>query len=203
MENTKGDASPGTIEFQDTALIDRYRKGDVQAFGLLIAKYQDQILNLIYRLCGNLSDAEELAQEVFLKAMQKIGQFRGESKFYTWLFRIAANMAISHRRHGGKIKFRPIVTGEDSQQSGTSAGNLADSREPAPWATVMNQELAQRIQQALDALDDEHRLIVVLRDVHDMDYEEIAQVLEVPLGTIKSRLHRSRLILKDKLQDMI
>jgi len=192
----------GTIHFEDEALVERCRKGDMQAFGLLVAKYQDRIYNLLYRLLNNAADAEELAQETFLRALERISQFKGQSRFYTWLFRVAANMAISYRRRGGRVRFQTLAASEDSDGQGLSA-TLADHRDPSPQAAAMSGETRLAVLQALEELDEEFRLIVILRDVEDMDYAQIADVLEVPVGTVKSRLHRARGLLKDKLSDLI
>lgn len=193
----------GTIEFQDVALVERSRKGDMQAFGLLVAKYQDRIFNLILRLCGNPSDAEELAQETFLKALSSIAQFRSQSRFYTWLFRIAANLAISHRRRGGRIRFHSIDAPQDDDKAFGALPQLADARDPGPAAQAAAAEAQHRALAALEEMDEQFRLVVVLRDIEDMDYSQISEVLDLPLGTIKSRLHRARLILKEKLTGLM
>lgn len=185
-----------TIEFQDSALVERCRKGDMQAFGLLVAKYQDRVLNLILRLCGNVSDAEELAQETFLKVLEKIGQFRGQSNFYTWLFRIAANMAISHRRRSGRIRFSSLWSGSEDD---APAGGPADLRQPSPAALAESAETGLAVMRALEELDEASRVVIVLRDVEDMDYSQIAEVLELPIGTVKSRIYRARCMLKERL----
>ncbi|MGA2266605.1 MAG: sigma-70 family RNA polymerase sigma factor [Phycisphaerae bacterium] len=192
-----------TIAFEDQGLIERCRQGEMQAFGLLVAKYQDRIFNLVRRMCPRQADAEELAQEAFLRALEKLDQFRGQSQFYTWLFRIASNLAISHCRRNGQIRFAPLGDREDG-----AAGQAARHRsmaQPAadPQAAAMSAETAARVTEALDGLDEEHRLIVVLRDVEDMDYAAIAAVLEVPIGTVKSRLHRARTLLKEKLTGLV
>jgi len=192
-----------TIEFQDPPLVARCRKGDMQAFGLLVAKYQDRIYNLVLRLCGNASDAEELAQETFLKALENIAQFRGNSRFYTWLFRIAANLAISARRRGARIKFHPLAASDDGDGQIGLEARLADSREPSPQHAAASAETAAAVLRALEELDEEARLVVVLRDVEDMDYSQIAEVLDLPVGTVKSRLHRARCLLKEKLSDLM
>lgn len=197
-------AARGTIVFEDAALVDRSRKGDMQAFGSLVAKYQDRIYNLVLRMCGRPSDAEELAQETFLKALERISQFRGTSQFYTWLFRIAANLTISHRRRVGRVKFQSLTGSEEFEESQAAAltAAMAQRREPAPETHAMSAETNRRVMQALEELDDEFRLVVLLRDVEDMDYSEIAQVLGLPSGTVKSRLHRARCILKERLADL-
>jgi len=195
----------GAILFEDAALVDRCRKGDMQAFGALAAKYQDRVFNMIYRMTGREADAEELAQETFLKALENLNQFRGQSGFYTWLFRIAVNLAISHRRRAGLLRFQTLSAGEDcdsTQADGLTAA-LAQKRNPGPESAAMSAEAQRRVCEALEELDDEFRLVVVLRDIEEMDYARIAEVLGVPAGTVKSRLHRARSILKTKLADVI
>ncbi|HUS93132.1 MAG TPA: sigma-70 family RNA polymerase sigma factor [Phycisphaerae bacterium] len=194
-----------TISFEDAALVDQCRKGDMQAFGSLVAKYQDRIFNMVYRMCGRRADAEELTQEAFLKALERIAQFRGHSQFYTWLFRIAANLTISHRRRGGRVRFHSLGGPEEFEQGQADAltAAMARRRDPGPEAAAMAAETNQRVMQALEELDDEFRLVVVLCDMEDMDYAQIADVLAVPVGTVKSRLHRARCMLKEKLADLV
>jgi RNA polymerase sigma-70 factor (ECF subfamily) len=202
--SVEGRGPKGTIAFSDAALVEQCRRGDMQAFGSLVAKYQDRIFNMIYRMCGRRADAEELAQEAFLKALERITQFRGQSQFYTWLFRIAANLTISHRRRGGRVRFQSLSGPEEFEHSQADAltAAMARRRSPAPEAAVMAAETQQRVMEALEELDDEFRLVVVLCDIEDMDYAQIAQVLGVPVGTVKSRLHRARCMLRDKLADL-
>ena len=109
------------IAFDDLTLVQRFRQGDMESFSLLVAKYQDRIYNMLLRMCGKPADAEELAQETFLRAMERIGQFQGRSKFYTWLFRIAANLAISHKQRGERIKFHSLSGPEDGDSSAGDA----------------------------------------------------------------------------------
>ncbi len=189
----------------DAALVDRFRKGDMQAFGLLVTKYQDRIYNLVIRLCPQAADAEELAQEAFLKAMERIAQFRGQSQFYTWLFRIAANLAISHRRRGGRLKFQSLTGSDDFENTQAEAltAALAEKRCPSPVAAAISNESAARVEQAVTELDEEFRVVLVLRDVEEMDYSQIAEVLDVPVGTVKSRLHRARTVLRQSLGDLL
>lgn len=199
--------SPGekTIAFQDRVLVERCRDGDMEAFGALVAKYQDRVFNLTYRMCGRRSDAEEFAQEAFLRALERIDQFRGDSRFYTWLFRIAANVVLSHRRRAARVSFRSL-TGPaeyDGTQAEALTAAMADQRDPSPPAAAMSAEVARGVSEALESLDEEFRIVLVLRDMEDMDYAEIAEVLAVPVGTVKSRLHRARCLLKDRLTDLI
>lgn len=196
---------PRAISFEDAALVESVRKGDMHAFGALVAKYQDRIYNLILRMCGQAADAEELAQETFLKALERIDQFRGKSQFYTWLFRIGTNLALSHRRRGGRIRFHPLDNGDDGSetQADSLTAAMASRREAAPDERAQAAESKREISAALDELDEEFRLVVVLREIEEMDYTQIADVLDVPVGTVKSRLHRARLILQEKLADLI
>lgn len=198
-------SSRRTVAFEDDELVLRCQDGDMQAFGSLVAKYQDRVYNLMFRMVGRRALAEELAQEAFLKALERIGQFRRASRFYTWLFRIAANLAISHRRRAVRVRFHSLSGPEDGD------GNLADPltagiaerRDPGPEAMAMSQETRERISAALCELDEEFRIVVVLRDREGLDYAEIAEVLDLPVGTVKSRLHRGRNLLREKLIDLI
>jgi len=198
-------AKPATILFEDAALVERCRHGDMQAFGSLVAKYEERIFNMVFRMCGRRADAEELAQETFLKALERINQFRGQSQFYTWLFRIAANLTISHRRRGGRVRFQSLSGPEEFEQDqgDNLTAAMAGKRNPAPEAAAMAAETNRRVMEALEELDDEFRLVVVLCDMEGMDYARIAQVLNLPIGTVKSRLHRARCELRDKLADLV
>lgn len=183
----------------DLALVNRSRKGDMDAFGQLVSKYQDRLYNLILRMCGRAADAEELTQETFLKALESLDQFRGESRFYTWLFRIAANKTISYKRRGSRIKFQQLVeTGGDGAESGRP-----QNRSEAPESSAMRNENQTIILEALESLDEQLRLVTVLREIEDLDYMEISRILEIPAGTVRSRLHRARIELKDKLGKLV
>lgn len=200
----EADGSATTIAFDDGVLVDRCRKGDMQAFAALAAKYQHRVYNLVLRMCQRPADAEELAQETFLRALENLHQFRGQSCFYTWLFRIAANLAISQRRRGGRIRFQSISEspgGDDDAE--TLAHRLPQRREDAPEKGLHRDDCNRRLTEALESLDEEFRLVVLLRDVEDMDYAQIAAVIDLPIGTVKSRLHRARSVLRDKLADLL
>ncbi|MEI7835724.1 MAG: sigma-70 family RNA polymerase sigma factor [Planctomycetota bacterium] len=193
------------IPFEDAAMVERFRQGDMQAFGALVCKYQDRIFTMVLRMCPNRAEAEELAQESFLRAMERIDQFRGHSQFYTWLFRIAANLTLSHRRRAGRVKFRSMDLLDET--GGSQAANLADEaagrRCERPDEAAMARETQHRVLAAMDELDDEFRIVLVLRDIEEMEYDQIAHVLDLPPGTVKSRLHRARCALKDKLTDLV
>ena len=202
-ERAGGESSE--MVFDDAALVQRTRKGDMRAFGMLVAKYQDRVFNLTLRMCPRHAEAEELAQETFLRALERIGQFRGNSSFYTWLFRIGANLTLSHRRRVGRVRFQSLSGPEES--GGTQADHLtsamAAKRQMDPPTAAIAGETRRRILEALEELDDDFRLVVLLRDVEEMNYDEIAQVTGLPLGTVKSRLHRARCLLKQSLADLM
>jgi RNA polymerase sigma-70 factor (ECF subfamily) len=193
---------PDVVELDDEALVDRVQRGDRQAFGVLIGRYQDRVFNLVFRMCGRRAEAEELAQEAFLKAMERIGQFEGRSRFYTWLFRIAANLTISHRRRGRRVRFQSIDGWDDESTGRSLAAGTAQHREPNPARKAMAAETQDIVASALDSLDETFRVVLVLRDMQDMDYAEIADVLGVPVGTVKSRLFRARRMLRQRLEHL-
>jgi RNA polymerase sigma-70 factor (ECF subfamily) len=194
------------LALAEAALVRRCQAGEADAFAELVAQHQDRLYNVIVRMCRHAADAEELAQEAFLRAFERIGQFRGGSRFYTWLFRVAVNLTISRRRRGGKVKFISLTGGDEDAALNSAeavAASTATRRTPGPEAAAMARETHDRVQQALGELDDDFRAVVVLRDIEEMDYGEIAEVLDVPVGTVKSRLHRGRCMLKDKLADLV
>ena len=176
-------ASARASAVDDETLIRRCRQGDVEAFAPLVTKYRNRVLNVVYRLCGNQADAEELTQDAFCKAFEKLQLFRGGSQFYTWLFRIATNLAISHRRRAVRVKFHSL-TGADDGNPGRAdhlTAEAAERREPGPEATAASNETARRVHAALATLDEEFRMAVVLRDLEGMDYARVAEVMGVPV----------------------
>jgi len=185
----------------DKVLIERCRKGDSTAFEMLVLKYQQNIFHLIYHLTNSGEHVEDLAQDVFLKAFKAIKGFRGDSCFYTWLYRIAVNTALSFRRSAAVQMSRTSVSLDENvrHEDSDSKRDIPNGRYEAS-ATLHEKELKERISQAIAALEPELRAPVVLRDIEELSYEEIAEILEVPRGTVKSRLHRGRLVLREKLQ---
>jgi RNA polymerase sigma-70 factor (ECF subfamily) len=205
---TRESAGPKDVTAtDDEVLLARCGEGDGEAFGEIVAKYQDRVYNLVYRMCGRRADAEELVQETFLRAFRKIGEFRARSQLYTWLFRIASNTTISHCRRRAKVKFHPFAFGDGADDEGGAAevltASLAGRRDPGPEEAAVAGETQRRVEAALASLDEEHRLVAVLSDIEQMDYAQIADVLDVPVGTVKSRLHRARCMLRRKLRDLV
>ena len=191
------------VSFEDEALVEQARAGDLAAFGRLASRYQDRVLNTCWRLCGQQEDAEDLAQETFLHALEAIGTFQARSRFYTWLYRIAVNLAISHRRKRAR-SVRLSLQGQDGEFVGDQAAKLVGRVSPEPQdppARLSARETGRRLEQGLAELDDDHRAVVVLRDIEGLDYQRIAEILEVPIGTVRSRLHRARMELRRYLSE--
>lgn len=194
------------IPLEDVELIERVRNGETEAYGVLVRKYQDRVFNACWRICGNLEDARDLTQEAFLKALENLPKFRHESGFYTWIFRVAVNLALTHRRSSKRR--RTISLDAVSGAAGTQAESLArrlesDSTEEGPDHSVAEAELQGHMVRALNALEDDYRAVIVLRDIEGFDYSEIAEILYVPTGTVKSRLHRARAALSDAVRPLL
>ena len=184
----------------DLALVTRTQEGNRDAFSALVARYQDRVLNLVFRRLSDRDLALDVAQEVFLKAYRGLPRFQGDAQFFTWLFRITMNETISARRKLDR-RGRPLsldATGPD----GELLGDPADSSfEPAAEAARQDDQLM--VQRAIHALDDELGQVLVLRDIEGLAYAEIAHVLQIPLGSVKSRIHRARQALKEALAQSI
>lgn len=189
----------------DAPLVEQVKAGDMAAFSRLVVKYQDRILNTCWRLIGNLDDARDLAQESFLRAMQSINSFQYKASFYTWLFRIAVNLSISHRRKSArqaKLSLHQAEGAEPRNQASDLVDQMA-SAEPEPSQKLSARETQEQVARALDELEDAHRILIVLRDIENFDYQQISEILSLPVGTVKSRLHRARLSLRDRLRPML
>jgi len=174
----------------DAECVRRVQQGDTNSFEILVRRHEKAVFNLIYRLLGNYDEALEIAQEVFLSAFKSIHQFRGEANFSTWLYRIGLNHASTRRKslHSSQQRYVPL--------DGTEV--IADGALD-PVKNVEHKEIQQRVQQALNSLDPEDTRIILLRDLQDVPYEDVAEILDIPVGTVKSRLHRARQALKIKL----
>ncbi len=204
-------AADAAVSWDEAVLIERCRQGDGAAFSELVGRYQDRLFNACLRMCGNWTEAEDFAQEALLRAMQSIGGFDARAKFSTWLFRIAINLMISARRKRRSAKEVPLgLVGEDIEgvpigaQQNSSRGQLAaDSAGAGGAARAEARERDRLVLQALAGLDEDHRAVVILRDVESFDYEQIAEILDVPAGTVKSRLHRARWALRERLLPLL
>jgi RNA polymerase sigma-70 factor (ECF subfamily) len=173
----------------DAALLARLRAGDARAFEELVTAHQHRIFGVALRMLGSRAEAEDVAQETFLRAHRALGQFRGEARLGTWLYAIASRLCLDRlasgeRRHAGSDEALRRVPAE--------GGDAA--------AALERNELAQALHDAVAALPEDRRIVVILRDVEGLAYEEIAEVLGLELNTVRSRLHRARLDLKAKLE---
>lgn len=178
----------------DNRLIRECREGNTAAFGVLVSRYQDRLFNTVLRLVNNSEDARDVVQEAFLHAYQSLQSFKGDSLFFTWLYRIAINTAISMKRKQ-KPMLRIQATGDEK-----NAIDPVDSSEMSrPEHAVEVADDERRIHDALSKLSTEHRAVLVMKDMDGAKYEEMAEALGVPVGTIRSRLHRARLELRDIL----
>ena len=168
--------------------------GDRAAFGVLVNKYQDRLYNSLLRVLGSTEDASDVVQEAFTQAFLKLDTYRGSAAFYTWLYRIAFRRALDLRRRA-----RPTASiDEVKEQAGVEP---ADCR-AEPSAAASLRERAGQVHRALDLLSDEHRRVLVLREIDGYSYDEISKILEVPVGTVRSRLFRARLEMKQRLDEV-
>ncbi|RKY04836.1 MAG: RNA polymerase subunit sigma-24 [Planctomycetota bacterium] len=193
------------IMVDDAILVRRCRDGDSIAVERLIIKYQDRIFNVILRICGNKDDAAELTQETFVKFIENIGSFAGRSAIYTWLYRIGVNLTLNYCKRRAKLPMLSLDAAARAE-AGEGATRLkaffADKDGLDPAVVAQDREIGEIVMQSLGKLDDDHRAVLVLRDIEGMAYAEIADTLDVRLGTVKSRLSRARGNLKEIL-DMV
>jgi len=198
------DSSPERPD--DRALVEACRQGKTDAFGELVERHQNRVFSLAYRLTSSRDDAAEAAQEAFLKAYRALDSFRGDSAFYTWLFRITINVVRSRLRYQAvrpsprSLDDRP-ATEADGERHPLAADLKADVADPAEEAS--REERRRLVERGLQQLDADQRMMIVLRDMEGRHYAEIAELLECPRGTVKSRIHRARMALKEILAPVI
>ena len=179
----------------DQRLIAECLQGNTAAFGVLVRCYQERLYNSVYRLVENAEDAQDVVQEAFLNAYQSLDGFKGDSLFFTWLYRIAVNTAISLKR-----KQRATVRIDMGRNGEPLIEPLDPSEESRPGHALEQAEQGRRIREALARLSAEHRAVLVMKDMEGQKYETMAEILQVPIGTIRSRLHRARLELREVLE---
>lgn len=182
----------GAVVKPDAQLIDEALGGDSAAFGQLVTRYQDRLYNTLVHVVGSADAARDVSQDAFVQAYVKLETFERASGFYTWLYRIAMNMAISYRRRD-----KPTVSVEHARDA---LGHEPLDRAAPPTARLEQEERACQVRAALATLNDEHRAILILREIDGCAYEQIAEILDLPIGTIRSRLFRARLQLRDQLK---
>ena len=176
------------------------RRQDEDAFEEMVNKYQHRVFNIVYRVLGDREEAEDVAQEVFVAVFKHVDGFRGDSKFSTWLFRIATNRAKNRVKYLARRNHQKHQDIDDTPESNIEE-NPVGGKTSRPDKKAMGNELQEIVQEGLQELNDKHRTVIVLRDVENLTYTEISEVLEVAEGTVKSRLYRARSQLKDFVDD--
>ncbi|MET0390194.1 MAG: sigma-70 family RNA polymerase sigma factor [Polyangiales bacterium] len=183
---------------EDDALVERAQAGDRVAFQALFEKYKHRVYAVALGVVKRPEDAADVVQDAFIKVHKHLGTFQGTSSFYTWLYRIVMNLGIDHvRKHRKIVEWGDDVPIDQAAGDRTLVPKVADAN---PRSTIVRRELSEKIRQALDTLPEIHRAVIVLREVEGLTYEEIAEVLEVPKGTIMSRLFHARRKMQDQLQ---
>ena len=186
-------------EQRDRQLVERLKRREERAFRELVGRYENRIFGLMLRMIGNREEAQDLAQEVFVTVYRAIDSYRGDGRFYTWLYRIATNTCRNRIKYlKGRSFYRAtsLTTVEDND----GAQRRASTSVATPEAEVAGSHLEQAIQRELGQLDPDQRLLIVLRDVQGLSYEDILRITGLPEGTLKSRLHRARVALKQRLE---
>jgi len=193
-------SSPVPADTSDLSLVRRVQRGDKGAFDALVLKYQHKVVKLVMRYVRNPAEAEDVAQEAFIKAYRALPQFRGESAFYTWLYRIAINTAKNAvvSRDRSPVEFDLDTQGLD--ESYDMQGRLKDSE--TPEGLVLTDEIRSTVNSAIDALPEDLRTAIVLRELEGLSYEEIAAAMGCPVGTVRSRIFRAREAIDRRLREV-
>jgi RNA polymerase sigma-70 factor (ECF subfamily) len=188
--------APIALPVPDDELVRRVQAGNAEAFEELVRRYERKVYNITYRLLGNEQDASEALQDAFLRAYRFLPKFQFKSSFYTWLYRIATNVSLSRLRSREKVE--TVSIDQPVGESGDVALEIPDYKY-TPERLMQQREMKQALQDAVDALPEDYRSVVVLRDLEDLSNEEVRKVLNLSVAAVKSRLHRGRLVLREKL----
>lgn len=187
------------MNLDEKKLLDLAKKGDVEAFESLVEAYQKKVYNIALRMVGNPDDAEEIAQEVFIRIFKSLKNFKGQAQFYTWIYRITSNVCLDELRK--RKNKRVIYLDQEIANRDNELGRQIGDESFAPDIFAEQNQLKKMINDALQQLPEKHRIILIMRDICGMSYEDIAKALESPIGTVKSRISRARQALKDKLKN--
>jgi RNA polymerase sigma-70 factor (ECF subfamily) len=184
----------------DQTLVERVQQGDKSAFDILVLKYQSKIIQLVNRYVHDPDEAMDVAQEAFIKAYRAIGRFRGDSAFYTWIYRIAINTAKNHLVASGR---RPPTGDIDAQDAEQYEGATGLREYATPEGMILKDEIEKTVASAIDELPDDLKTAITLRELEGLSYEEIAQAMECPIGTVRSRIFRARDAIDTKLKPLL
>jgi len=183
------------VPIDDQHLIRECLAGDTDAYGQLVVRYQDRLYNTLVKVLGSADDARDIAQDAFVNAFQKLNTFRGRSAFYSWLFRIAMNAAVSQKR-----KTRRVTSSVDATREQTGLEPTDTNPTTSPSHALELSERQTQVRNALAELSEEYRTVLVLKEIEGLKYEEIAEIISRPVGTVRSRIHRARVELRQKLE---
>lgn len=188
----------------DAPLIERVKQGDVKAFEMLVVKYQRRIERLIGRMVRDVDLVQDIAQETFIRAYRALPQFRGESAFYTWLYRIAVNTAkkaLVELKRDPLVSESALVSHDDGDETSRTENELSDGE--TPESLLASKQVASTVNGAIDALSEDLRQAIVLREIEGLSYEEIASVMNCPIGTVRSRIFRAREAIAERLRPLL
>jgi len=184
----------------DQELVERVKQGDKTAFDLLVIKYQQRIINLVSRFVRNQSDAQDVTQEAFIKAYRAMPNFRGESAFYTWMYRIAVNTAKNYLAVQSR---RPVAAERDITEIEQIEGDNALKDYATPEHMLLRDEIQETIVKAIENLPDDLKMAITLREVEGLSYQDIASAMDCPIGTVRSRIFRAREAIDNQLEPLL
>ncbi|MGC8602709.1 MAG: sigma-70 family RNA polymerase sigma factor [Desulfomonilaceae bacterium] len=187
----------------DEELVKRCAGGDREAFNDLVLKYQKKVFSVAYRFVGDPEEANDLAQEIFTAAYQNLKSFRGDSKFSTWLFQIATNRGKNRFKYLKRRGFFTNRGSSETEDEGDQSHRALPDQTANPEELLSGNQIRKAVIEAINELEPDHKEIVILRDIEGLSYDEIARILDLPEGTTKSRLHRARMVVKEKLKKVL
>lgn len=197
MQRTRKTALDNTTAASDQAIVERVQQGDKEAYNILVLRYQHKVCDIAYKYVNNYVDANDIAQESFIRAYRALANFRGESSFYTWLYRIVSNTAKSYLEQNQKHRYSVDVDDPDFDNQQDVKGLLISN--DSPDALLESDELHKIVSQAMEDLPEDLKRAIVLREVEEMSYEDIASIMDTPIGTVRSRIFRARQFIEDRL----
>ena len=197
MQRTRKTALENTTAASDQAIVERVQQGEKEAYNILVLRYQHKVCDIAYKYVNNYVDANDIAQESFIRAYRALANFRGESSFYTWLYRIVSNTAKSYLEQNQKHRYSVDVDDPEFDNQQDVKGLLISN--DSPDALLESDELHKIVSQAMEDLPEDLKRAIVLREVEEMSYEDIASIMDTPIGTVRSRIFRARQFIEDRL----